>query len=92
MNEENRLTFINILLQFFEALDLCVEHNINITEELAEKMTPDKNDENENNTTNPDSARVRVLEKVAECCYLQQNYHLATKKFTQAGNRVKYLH
>ena len=30
-----------------------------------------------------------VLEKLAECCMAQGSYHLATKKFTQAGNKTK---
>ena len=31
--------------------------------------------------------RVRVLEYLAECCANQGSYHLATKKYTQAGNK-----
>ena len=30
-----------------------------------------------------------LLEKLAECCMAQGSYHLATKKFTQAGNKTK---
>lgn len=30
-----------------------------------------------------------ILEKLAECCMAQGSYHLATKKFTQAGNKTK---
>ena len=34
----------------------------------------------------------RVLfERIGECCMVQGSYHLATKKFTQAGNRVKAM-
>ncbi len=33
--------------------------------------------------------RVRLLEKLAECCASQGSYHLATKKYTQAGNKTK---
>ncbi|XP_068236628.1 intraflagellar transport protein 140 homolog isoform X1 [Palaemon carinicauda] len=67
--------------QYSEALDLCVEHNVWVTEELAERFTLPK-DEN---------ARNQILEKVAECAYAQENYKLATKKFTQAGNKVKAM-
>lgn len=64
--------------QYFDALDLCVEHNVWVTEELAERFTLPKDE----------GARNQILEKVAECAYAQENYKLATKKFTQAGNKV----
>jgi intraflagellar transport protein 140 len=63
------------------ALSLCVEHNIPVTEDLAEKLTMNKGEGDE-------ATRVHVLEKVAESAFAQGNYHLATKKFTQAGNKV----
>ena len=42
-------------------------------------------------TETPEEAtqRVTMLEKVAEACAFQGNHHLAAKKFTQAGNKVK---
>jgi intraflagellar transport protein 140 len=64
-----------------EALALCVEHNIPVTEDLAEKLTMSKGEGDE-------ATRVHILEKVAESALAQGNYHLATKKFTQAGNKV----
>lgn len=61
---------------------MCMEHNVTITEELAEKISLPKD--------HPDqSLRMQLLEKVAECAFKQGSYHLATKKFTQAGNKVK---
>lgn len=33
--------------------------------------------------------RLELLEKLADCCVSQGSYHLATKKYTQAGNKVK---
>ncbi|XP_069684990.1 intraflagellar transport protein 140 homolog [Periplaneta americana] len=67
--------------QYVEALSLCVEHNIPVTEDLAEKLTMNKGEGDE-------ATRVRILEKVAESALVQGNYHLATKKYTQAGNKV----
>lgn len=49
-----------------------------LTDELAEKLTPDDD--------HPD--RIALIEKLAECALAQANYHLAAKKFTQAGNKV----
>nr|CAD7263177.1 unnamed protein product [Timema shepardi] len=70
--------------QYEEALALCVEHDIPVTEDLAEKLTMVKGEGDE-------GLRVRVLESVAESALAQRNYHLATKKFTQAGNKVKAM-
>lgn len=55
-----------------------MEHGVWVTEELAERFTLPKDEE----------ARNAILEKVAQCAYIQENYKLATKKFTQAGNKV----
>ena len=33
--------------------------------------------------------RVRLLERLADCCAGQGSYHLATKKYTQAGDKTK---
>jgi len=33
--------------------------------------------------------RNRLLEKIADCCLHQGNYHMAAKKFTQAGSKLQ---
>ncbi|XP_075533843.1 intraflagellar transport protein rempA isoform X2 [Dermacentor variabilis] len=66
------------------ALQLCVQSNVLITEELADRLT-------EGSATD-DKAKLRgVLVKIAECCLKQDNYHLAAKKFTQAGDKVQAM-
>ena len=67
-----------------EALDLCVERNIPITEEFAERMTIDKDDKDGGFGV----SRETVLRKIGECAFTQGNYQLAAKKFTQAGDKV----
>ena len=37
----------------------------------------------------PTEERTQLLEKIADVCMYQGNYHLAAKKFTQAGSRIK---
>lgn len=69
--------------KFSEALDLCMRHNVTITEELAEKMTLPKGSDPE--------MRKKMLERIADCCMHQRSYHLATKKYTQAGNKIKAM-
>ena len=56
-----------------------------VTEDMAEKLTPSKDEV-------PDTMeRVKILEAIAEVCMHQGQYHLATKKFTQAGNKMKVI-
>ena len=63
---------------------MCLDHHITISEELGESMSLPKD--------HPDAKhRLRLLEKLGECAFKQGSYHLATKKFTQAGNRVKVI-
>ncbi|XP_033108707.1 intraflagellar transport protein 140 homolog [Anneissia japonica] len=70
--------------KFGEALDICMQQGVNINEKLAEKMTISKDDPN-------GEMRIRLLEKVADICFQQGSYHLATKKYTQAGNKAKAM-
>ena len=65
-----------------KALDLCLQYNITIDENMAEKLTGGTGDQK------PDADS---LNKLAEVCYRQGNYHLATKKWTQAGNRLQAM-
>lgn len=70
-------------MQYHQALELCISQSLTITEELAEKLTvTDSKDL-------PEDARKELLQRIAECCMRQGNYHLATKKYTQAGNKLK---
>ncbi|NWT55385.1 IF140 protein, partial [Erythrocercus mccallii] len=72
--------------KYHEALQLCLEQNLTITEELAEKMTVSK----ESHDLSEESRR-ELLEQIADCCMRQGNYHVATKKYTQAGNKLKAM-
>ncbi|XP_034564169.1 intraflagellar transport protein 140 homolog [Notolabrus celidotus] len=71
--------------KYHQALEVCVSQNLTITDELAERMTiTDSKDLSE-------EARKELLERIADCCMRQGNYHLATKKYTHAGNRLKAM-
>ena len=63
-----------------------MEQHVPVSEELVEKLTPGKDlGENEGEERN------KILEGIAEVCMQQRQYHLATKKYTQAGNKLKVL-
>ncbi|KAF3704522.1 Intraflagellar transport protein 140 -like protein WD and tetratricopeptide repeats protein 2 [Channa argus] len=71
--------------KYHQALELSVTQNLTITEELAEKMTAN------DSKILSDDVRKELLERIADCCMRQGNYHLATKKYTQAGNKLKAM-
>ncbi|MGH0149769.1 UNVERIFIED_CONTAM: hypothetical protein FKN15_049588 [Acipenser sinensis] len=72
--------------KYQEALQLCLDQSLTITEELAERMTVSRGSKDL-----PEEARRELLESIADCCMRQGNYHLATKKYTQAGNKLKAM-
>ncbi|XP_007528140.1 intraflagellar transport protein 140 homolog isoform X1 [Erinaceus europaeus] len=72
--------------KYHEALQLCLEQNMTITEEMAEKMTVAKDSKDLS-----EAARRELLEQVAHCCMRQGSYHLATKKYTQAGDKLQAM-
>uniref|UniRef100_A0A8C9FMT0 Intraflagellar transport 140 n=1 Tax=Pavo cristatus TaxID=9049 RepID=A0A8C9FMT0_PAVCR len=54
--------------------------------EMAERMTVSKDSKDLS-----EEARRELLEQIADCCMRQGNYHMATKKYTQAGNKLKAM-
>lgn len=73
--------------KYLEALELIQKYNILLSEDLAEKMTLDKVD----NDVDHEKMRISILERIGEIAFEQGNYHLATKKFTQAGNKLRAM-
>eukprot|EP01047_Picozoa_sp_COSAG01_P029815 COSAG01_NODE_2059_length_8525_cov_5.904225_4_plen_281_part_00 len=69
-----------------EALQLCMEHSIDISDEMAEKMTLPKSKDEAHN-----AIRIECLLKLALCCESRSNYQLAAKKYTQAGDKLKAM-
>jgi len=74
--------------QYWDALDLCADQHIPMTDSLVEKLSP----ASATDLSMTDVERCRVLDAVGEVCYSQDQYRLAAKKFTQAGNKVKVFH
>ncbi|KAL0114439.1 hypothetical protein PUN28_011594 [Cardiocondyla obscurior] len=73
---------------YMAALNLIQQHNVVLNEELADKLTIEKVS---NDNTDRERMRISTLEKIAEIAFDQGNYHLATKKFTQAGNKLRAM-
>ncbi|KAI4899556.1 hypothetical protein NFI96_017646 [Prochilodus magdalenae] len=72
--------------KYYEALQLCLDQNLTITEDLAESMTVSRGSAHLS-----EAERKELLEQIADCCMRQGNYHLATKKYTQAGKKTKAM-
>ena len=71
-------------------LELIVEHDVKIDEELAEALTPPKGvDPGDGGIS--EEARKQLLMKIAAVCKNQGSYHLACKKYTQAGDKMKAM-
>lgn len=78
-------SYLNVF-QFQEAISLCTTHNVQLTEDLATKLTPEKDQMDE-------EARNQILETLADSLMQQGSYHQAAQKFTQSGDKVfKYLY
>jgi len=81
---EKAVHLLSISHQFEKAVDLCCEHDVQITEDMAERMTPDKN-------SMAAPQRSEVLLTMAKLCRKQGSFQLACKKFTQAGDKKKAM-
>lgn len=66
--------------QFERALSVCADKGVPITETLAEALTPERDELRE-------EQRIEVLWKLGDILQEQGDYHTATKKFTQAGDK-----
>lgn len=69
---------------FNEALQLCLDQNVKLTDAMAEAMTLPKSDNAED-----EEYRLNLLRKIAKVAKDQDSYHLACKKYTQAGDVMK---
>ncbi|XP_076275745.1 intraflagellar transport protein rempA isoform X2 [Rhynchophorus ferrugineus] len=81
---DKAVDLLAIAKKYQEAIQLCNTHNVRLTEDLTEKLTPEKDSIDEN-------LRISVLHTLAESLMLQGDYHLATKKFTQSGDKIQAM-
>jgi len=72
-------------------LELIVEHDVKIDEALAEALTPPKSADPKEDGGISEEARKATLMKIAAVCKNQGSYHLACKKYTQAGDKMKAM-
>lgn len=70
--------------QYEKSLEIIREYRIPITDSLAELLTPAKDETDE-------VIRVRVLTELGDILQEQGDYHTATKKFTQGGDKIRAM-
>lgn len=70
--------------QFEKSLAICRDFKVPITDNLADLLTPAKDEIEE-------LVRIRVLTELGDVLQEQGDYHTATKKFTQAGDKVRAM-
>jgi intraflagellar transport protein 140 len=70
--------------RYTAAIDLCVQHKVKITDEMAEGLTPPKESEGEKGAED----RNEVLRSLARACKKQGSFQLACKKYTQVEMKV----
>ncbi|CAG9865125.1 unnamed protein product [Phyllotreta striolata] len=81
---DKAVDLLAIVKQYTHAIELCVKHNVQLNEDLVEKLTP-------SNESVDEDTKIMVLESLAESLMVQGDYHLATKKFTQAGDKIRAM-
>ncbi len=59
-----------------EAIEMCLQFNVKLTESLADRLSADT------------GHNVQLSVQLAEAAQRQGDYQLAAKKFTQAGEKV----
>jgi len=69
---------------FEEGLQICLKGDVQVSESIIDVLTPSKHDV-------PPSKRKKIILQIASYCLSQKKYHLACKKFTQAGDKVEGL-
>ncbi len=81
---EKAVHMLIIAKKYKNALNIISNYGIKITNELSEKLTPNKT---ENNIEN----RNEILIILAKLCCEQQLYQLAAKKYTQCGDKINAI-
>lgn len=71
---------------FNEALQLCLDRGVKLTDQMAEAMTLPKGGNAED-----EEYRLNLLRKIAKVAKDQESYHLACKKYTQCGEVMKAM-
>eukprot|EP01038_Epipyxis_sp_PR26KG_P011964 gene11964-16014_t len=73
-----------IAKRFHQAVEMCLQQRVTINDDMVEKLTPPENG------IDP-TERKEILKDLAKALKKQGSYTMASKKYTQAGDRVRAI-
>lgn len=80
---EKAIELYVIAKRYLQVINLCSEHRVPLNEDMVEKLSPPED-------MNPEE-RKEILKELAKALKRQGAYTLASKKYTQAGDRVRAI-
>ena len=77
--------------RYLQAVEMCLQYRVSISEDMVERMTPPESAAAElgGQGVSGEQVRKEILLGIAKALKLQGSYTLASKKYTQAGDRVR---
>lgn len=72
--------------RYMHAIEMCVNNRVDITDKMCERLTPPVD-----NSVMDSSERKEILKELAKALKKQGAFALASKKFTQAGDRIRAM-
>lgn len=78
---------VNLLAKakcFERSLEICRTFKVPVTDHLSQMMTPNKEEV-------PENVRLNILNELGDILQEQGDYHTATKKFTQGGDKIRAM-
>jgi intraflagellar transport protein 140 len=79
--------------RYHAAIEMAMQHRVNLTDDMVEKLTPPEvpaGTATGNGIVDP-SERREILKDLAKALKKQGSFTLASKKYTQAGDRVRAI-
>lgn len=85
-NYQKAVEMLVFAKEFTEAINMCEEHDVRLTDQMAEAMTSDAN-----TADMSEEAKRELVLRVANIAKDQGSWNLACKKFAQVGERLKAM-
>lgn len=85
-NYQKAVEMLVFAKEFSEAMSICEEHNVRLTDQMAEAMTSDAN-----TADLSEEAKRELILRVGNMAKDQGSWNLACKKFAQVGERLQAM-
>ncbi|KAM7541711.1 hypothetical protein Aperf_G00000003534 [Anoplocephala perfoliata] len=74
--------------QWLQAVQICTDHEIALTDELVEQLVPPEDQEEENARASARETRNEILRRLGEVCLSQERWLLACRLLSRTGDHV----